>query len=160
MAQIILYTLGYGRCTKDEFIERLNQHFPTNDAYIVDVRKCACKSVNGKWAWWGGLLMGATVLESGNEYATYPELANHYGKTQRAMEQYEKDLHSGDLRIHLDALAKGIYDNPNKHYCLLCSERAPFTKAGKRNCHRTLIAQNVTARIWYDYHTKIGLLHL
>jgi hypothetical protein len=173
-----IWTIGYGRCREDEFMERLSTAFPDGDAVIVDVRKAHSESRNGRWAYWGDSCMGETCLQSGrqpgNRYVTFEQLRNRFGRTKRGLSRYEDALDSGNLRPWLDRLVKEIYDHAEAKYCLLCVERKPFTDMkgvyadfvhhcglyGRANCHRVKIAQNVTARLHFDYKVKCKAIHL
>ena len=48
-----IYTLGYGRTTKERFIERMTALRDRVDGklVVVDVRKAGCQSINGRWCW-------------------------------------------------------------------------------------------------------------
>jgi hypothetical protein len=92
---------------------------------------------------------------------------------------YEKELDNGSRRQHLDDLVRLIVvREPERKYCLMCSERKPYkgephplhangceTSIGAwggkaENCHRAIVAANITARVWHDYGKKFHVVHL
>ena len=172
-----IYTIGYGISSEQEFVDRLRKAFPDGDGLIIDIRKEGSGSWNGNWAQWGYQFIGDPVRLSGNDYLVMPELANHYGSTKRGLNIYETELERGSLRRHLDELVRMIKDNPETKYCLMCCERKPYTGklisphmggqetyvgswTGHANCHRTIIAANVTAQMHFRHQLKYKAVHL
>lgn len=172
-----VWTIGYGVSTQEEFVRRLKAAFPDGDAVIIDIRKKGSGSHNGgNWANWGHPCMGKTVELSGNSYESLPELANPHGNSKRGMAIYENELLNGGKRPFLNELVKRIIKDPETKYCLMCSERKPFKGLchadprshittighwdGATNCHRAIVATNITARAWYDYHQKYQVVHI
>ena len=169
-----VFTIGYGITTQEEFIQRLAAAFPEGRGVIIDIRKKGSGSRNsGNWANWGNR-MKETCIQSGNRYGVYPSLSNPHGNTKKGMALYEKELDSGFRRPSLDELVKMIVTNTYEKYCLMCSERKPFKGRchadpenttighwdGAANCHRAIVATNITARAWYDFHKKYQVIHI
>ena len=171
-------TIGYGMCRKEELIARLKEAFPDGGT-VLDIRNAGSQSYNrGSWAYWGAD-MKATCAEAGMEYETLPNLGHKGRNTKGDMAKYEDELVNGWRRPTLGALVRLVRDNPKVKYCLLCAERKPYmgkllrpsfykessiTKigswSGKTNCHRTIVATNVTARLWFDHHIKAEVIHI
>lgn len=167
-----IYDIGYGITNKADFQTRLIKFFPARDVVIVDVRKPYSGSRNGKWAYVGSACMGKTCTELGMEYRQRPGLANAYGNTKTGFSRYAHMLEQPDMRHEIDWLAKAIQKG-DKQYCLLCAELKPYTGdllsanyafrdcwTGRRNCHRVLIAAQLTARLWYDHKERWTARHL
>lgn len=173
-----IWTIGYGITPQEEFVRRLSEAFPEGDAIIVDIRKRGSGSRNpGNWANQGDE-MKETCIKSGNRYGMFSSLHNPHGNTKRGMALYENELDNGHRRPFLNELVKMIVTNPHEKYCLMCSERKPYkgephplytngceTSIGAwggraENCHRAIVATNVTARAWYDHKKKYQVVHI
>jgi hypothetical protein len=170
-----IYTIGYGITTREAFVQRLKDAFPDGDAMIIDIRKKDSGSINpGTWANWGAPMIG-TCWASGNQGTFCPELCNPYGPTKKGMARYTRELDRGWRRKYVDRIVEDMLENPETKFCLLCCERKPFTGtqhpiekgktesvswSGKSNCHRTIVAAHITARMWYDHQLKYQAIHL
>lgn len=161
-------TIGYGISSQEEFVNRLKTAFPDGNAIIVDIRKEGSGSYNaGNWAN-QGVKMGETCISSGNDYIPMPGLANEYGNTQAGLAKYGQELDRGDKREKLDEIVALVIGQTRFTFCLLCCERKPYKGtqnplgwwSGKSNCHRTILAAEVTARIHYAHQRKCGVTHL
>lgn len=155
---LAIHTFGYGRTTQKEFMERCKEMMPFGSLF-VDVRKENCRSRNGKWCCWGDKYIGSTLFEPDTEYLyrPAPAMANSHGHTQQGLAQYRFEIRRGCMKEHTWALARVVTDfaaaggtiadgvieyaeGAERHVCILCAEREPYTKSQRPACHRVHVA--------------------
>lgn len=167
----IIFTMGYGRTSKDEFVSRLmalRVHLsgPLDKIVIIDVRRGGSRSRNGRWAW-QGYNMQQTARIAGALYQPWPELANPFRPTKAGLEQYAACLVDttrlcwlrqirnepafwNDQRLVIAAAYTQLvvqilsWQRRGMTACLLCSERRPTVPpTGRPRCHRVPLAEEV-----------------
>lgn len=147
-----LFTMGYGRTTKEAFQERLRCLSEEIDKglMIVDIRKEWSKSRNGRWCYYGEL--SRTVYDVNRcRCNSQPSLANYYGYTKPGFAKYRESLQAS---IVMNDLLDNIY-NTNNCYVLVCAEREPFRANGTTpNCHRVILAEELVKELGDEWEVK------
>lgn len=162
-----LYTMGIGlykgphKKRKADFktrVERLTEQFGT--IQIVDIRRYACGSRNGKWCYHPGDQnegMRATLDMPSVTYHTLPALSKplSFGNTQVELVRYKDWLHER-VKQHPAVTAEFIAIQRVKYLyetcpavVLMCSEKAAL-KGKTIKCHRVVVGSLISDRTGCD----------
>jgi len=149
-----IFTMGYGRTSREAFQERLLCLHEEVDKRIlvIDIRKEGSRSRNGKWC--HSVELSRTVYELGTGYGcwTHTLLVNQHGNTKAGLEEYRSHLRAS---LVMNDLLDNIYNNTHNCYVLLCAERKPFKTNDKTpNCHRVILAEELVKELGEDWEVK------
>lgn len=160
-----IYTMGYGRTTKEAFQERLRVvHRKVGDRLliVVDVRREHSLSWNGEWCYHSprsgnkGLVNTINSLGQGYAYNPRPKFANDYGDGKKGLEAYRHYLNGlGVIMEDFVNEIDGLWKDGNRDvYVLLCAERQPFKSNGMPNCHRLSLAEKLMEELGEGWEVK------
>lgn len=116
MDGLVLFSIGHGRHSFDDFLSLLQQH---GVRFICDVRTFA----RSRWPQFNGRVLQELLIENGIGYEHLPETG---GKTRPKPE---------DLARGIDRIVEIAAELPT---AIMCSESAPLSKhrQPRANCHR------------------------
>jgi prepilin-type processing-associated H-X9-DG protein len=142
MGEKVIYTIGYGNNTPEEFLERLKVAGVT---LVVDVRrrysKAWCNSYHS-----GNNMRNYLMLDGGVAYCQWPWIANNHS----SLCKYKRWLYAqgvGDAELLSEAI-KNAVENNGRVCCLLCAEGDPYEKDGETvRCHRIYLADALVAQL-------------